>query len=115
MSTPDLAGFLDRLAPRDEAAAWLARRLLESGWSVCELSGPVQMDVWQLLLERGTHRVRFGIERGRSDGVLVRLGTGAYRPILDAMSVNGEAPGSLADDRTAVLRWLDEESDGDDE
>ncbi|MFB8189155.1 hypothetical protein ACFC14_07495 [Microbacterium sp. NPDC055988] len=115
MSTPDLAGFLDRLAPRDEAAAWLARRLLESGWSVCELTGPVQMDVWQLLLERGKHRVRFGIERGRSDGVLVRDDAGAYRPILDAVSVNGEVPGSLAEDRTVVLRWLDEGSDGDDE
>ncbi|WAA66483.1 hypothetical protein [Microbacterium oxydans] len=112
MSTPDLAEFLDHLAPRDEPAAWLACRLLESGWSVFELTGPVQMDVWQLLLEHGPRRVRFGIERGRSDGVLVRDDAGAYRPILDAMGVNGESRGSLAANRVAALNWLNPESDG---
>lgn len=112
MSTPDLAEFLDRLAPRDESAARLVRDLIESGWSVLELTGPVQMDVWQLLLERGVRRVRFGIERGRTDGVLVSDDKGAYRPILAAMSASGSAHDTLAEHETAALRWLNDPQDG---
>jgi hypothetical protein len=112
VSTPDLAEFLDRLAPRDESAARLVRDLIESGWSVLELTGPVQMDVWQLLLERGVRRVRFGIERGRSDGVLVSDDKGAYRPILAAMSASGSAHDTLAEHETAALRWLNDPQDG---
>lgn len=112
MSSSDVDGFLARLSSRDGSAAWLARRLLESGWAVRELSGPQQMDVWQLLLARGTTCVRFGIERGRSDGVLVAIGSGAYRPVVEAMSVGAPADGPAVHEPTAVLRWLNQQSDG---
>lgn len=111
-SSSDADGFLARLSPRDGSAAWLARRLLESGWAIRELSGPQQMDVWQLLLARGTTCVRFGIERGRSDGVLVAVGSGAFRPVAESMSAGASADDPAADDATAVLRWLNRGSDG---
>ena len=71
---PDLTNlprFFDHLAPRDSEAAQLARHLLAAGWGVRVFWGPEQMDVWQLTVQRGEWFVRFGVERGRSDGVLV--------------------------------------------
>lgn len=73
-SAPDLTvlpRFLAHLAPRDARAAHLARRLLDSGWQVQSVWGPEQMDAWQLSLRRDSVAVRFGIERGMSDGVLI--------------------------------------------
>ncbi|QIX27067.1 hypothetical protein ncot_11015 [Nocardioides sp. JQ2195] len=67
-----VSGLLSHLEPRDREAARFARLLLASGWEVITCWGPVQMDVWALELARGDIRVRFGIERGVSDGVLVR-------------------------------------------
>jgi hypothetical protein len=107
VSSPEITSFLARLSARDEAAAWLAGELLDAGWSLRSLDGPMQMDVWQLLLDRGTRTVRFGMERGYSDGVHVADHAGAYRPIAEAMS--GSA--TLAEDPAAVLRWLNRRSD----
>jgi hypothetical protein len=111
MNSPDTADFLARLSSRDPSAAWLAREMLDAGWSVRSLTGPVQMDVWELLLDRGTYSVRFGMERGFSDGVHVAYHAGAYRPIIEAMSVGTRTRSALADDPTAVLHWLNQKSD----
>lgn len=108
MSTPRTADFLERLSARDPAAAWLAGALLDAGWSVRSLDGPLQMDVWQLLLERGTCRVRFGVERGRSDGVHVADDAGAYRPLAEAMSRDAHGTTALAEDPDVVLDWLNQ-------
>ncbi|MDQ0727338.1 hypothetical protein [Microbacterium sp. W4I20] len=105
MSSPETTDFLDRLSSRDPASARLARELLDAGWAVRDLFGPEQMDVWQLLLHRGTCTVRFGMERGYSDGVHVADSTGAYRPLAAAMSVTD--PGiRVPADATAVIDWL---------
>ena len=118
MSDARVAEFLTRLSARDAAAAWLARELLQAGWSVHGFFGPVQMDVWQLVLRRGSCGVRFGIERGYSDGVAVADGvTGgdaaavadravAYRPITVAMSETKPAVASVMRDPAAALEWL---------
>lgn len=111
VSSPEIADFLARLSARDQAAAWLAGELLEAGWSLRRLDGPLQMDVWQLLLDRGTCSVRFGIERGRSDGVHVADRAGAFRPLAEAMAGSPQGSASLADDPTAVLHWLNQQSD----
>ncbi len=79
--------------------------MLEAGWSVRRLDGPMQMDVWQLLLDRGACSVRFGMERGRSDGVHVADRAGAYRPLAEVMA--GSA--TPADDPT-ILDWLNQQS-----
>ncbi|SEC23242.1 hypothetical protein [Microbacterium hydrocarbonoxydans] len=118
MGETEVAEFLTRLSARDAAAAWLARELMQAGWSVHDFFGPVQMDVWQLVLRRGSCRVRFGIERGYSDGVAVADGvTGgdgaavadravAYRPITVAMSEKKSAVASVMSDPAAALEWL---------
>lgn len=108
----EVAEFLTRLSARDAAAAWLARELMQAGWSVHDFFGPVQMDVWQLVLRRGSCRVRFGIERGYSDGVAVADGVAggdgavAYRPITVAMSEKKRAVASVLSDPAAALEWL---------
>jgi len=106
MSGPEVSDFLGRLSSRDHAAAWLARELLAAGWSIRSLTGPVQMDVWELLLRRGTRTVRFGIERGRSDGVHFVDGAETYRPVVEAMSMGERAVSPLSEDPAAVLQWL---------
>lgn len=80
-ATPDPTAFLERLSTRDADAAQFARRLIDQGWTVSSLVGPVQMDVWELILERDDERVRFGIERGLSDGVGTLDSKGVYRPM----------------------------------
>jgi len=76
--TPDLTNlerFLDHLEPRDADAAAFARRLVHAdGWRVRSFVGPVQMDVWELVVERDGWWVRFGVERGYSDGILAMRG-----------------------------------------
>lgn len=74
------AGFLAHLEPRDREATDFARQLLDDGWEIVTCWGPVQMDVWGLELARGVVRLRFGIERGLSDGILL-LGDDGYRPL----------------------------------
>ena len=112
MGETQVAEFLTRLSARDAAAAWLARELMEAGWSVHDFFGPVQMDVWQLVLRRGSCSVRFGIERGYSDGVAVAEGVAvsdravAYRPITVAMSEKKPAVASVMSDPAAALEWL---------
>ena len=84
-SDPDptvLPKFLAHLEPRDARAAGLARRLLDSGWDVESLSGPVQMDVWELTVRRDAVAVRFGVERGMSDGVLIGPAESAYDDLV---------------------------------
>lgn len=68
---PETAPVLDRVRQVDSAAAELAEHLLRSGWQVVTCWGPEQMDVWMLTLARGAWRVRFGVERGYSNGVEV--------------------------------------------
>lgn len=111
MSGAGTADFFDRLSLRDPPAAWLARELLDAGWSVRSLTGPEQMDVWELLLDRGTCSVRFGLERGSSDGVHVADRAGSYRPITEAMSVSGQPNTILAEEPAVVLQWLMNQSD----
>jgi hypothetical protein len=67
--------FLAHLEPRDAEAAALARALLDAGHPVVEFWGPEQMDVWRLKIRSGEAVVRFGIERGFSDGVAVARDT----------------------------------------
>ncbi len=70
--SPDLARlpeFLTRLMVGDSDSHDVARLLLDDGWEVASFWGPVQMDVWLLILRRAKLCVRFGIERGYSDGV----------------------------------------------
>lgn len=67
----DLTPFLRHLEARDrDAAAFAAELSATPGWSVVSMIGPVQMDVWELLVEGGGWTVRFGVERGYSDGIL---------------------------------------------
>lgn len=46
-NTTNLPRFLDHLEARDRESAQLARQLLETGWTVENFLGPVQMDVWE--------------------------------------------------------------------
>ena len=93
---PDLTNlprFLEHLEQRDAPAAQFARQLIDTGGVVREFWGPEQMDAWELRVQRGQMIVRFGVERGYSDGVLIaRAGARALwndlRPI-----------------RLAVLAW----------
>jgi hypothetical protein len=110
VSSPGIADFLARLSARDQAAAWLAGELLEAGWSVRRLDGPLQMDVWQLLLDRGACSVRFGMERGRSDGVHVADRADGFRPLAEAMAGSAQGGTLLAEDPTAVFHWLTQQS-----
>ncbi|MFJ4160668.1 hypothetical protein [Microbacterium testaceum] len=71
----NLQRFLAHLEPRDDEAAALARALLDAGHPVVEFWGPEQMDVWRLKIRSGEAVVRFGIERGFSDGVAVARDT----------------------------------------
>ncbi|MCR2791660.1 hypothetical protein NQ156_01120 [Microbacterium sp. zg.Y625] len=94
-ANPDLdalAGFLEHLDPRDAAAAAFARHLLDAGAVVRSLWGPVQMDVRGLSVQRGDMIVRFGVERGFSDGVLIGR--------ADAADESGLRPIALA-----VFAW----------
>ncbi|TFW00188.1 hypothetical protein [Orlajensenia leifsoniae] len=71
---PDLTNlprFLEHLEQRDAVAAWFARRLVDAGGTVRVFWGPQQMDVWELRVQRGQMIVRFGVERGYSDGVMI--------------------------------------------
>ncbi|MGW8482429.1 hypothetical protein ACWGJP_04780 [Microbacterium sp. NPDC055903] len=103
MSTVD--DFLARLSSADQDSAWTARELLATGWVVRDVLGPVQMDVWQLLLRGGECDVRFGMERGYSDGVHVADEAGEYRPVTRMMSA--EDPSASVDTApTDVLGWL---------
>ena len=79
--------FLDHLAERDAKAAAFARQLLDAGAVVRSIWGPVQMDVWDLQLLRGGMIVRFGIERGFSDGVLVGRADPEVQPTLHPISL----------------------------
>lgn len=81
MTTPDreidltnLPRFLKHLGhpDRDAPSAAFARKLLDDGGEIRSFSGPEQMDVWELVVRRGNHLVRFGVERGYSDGAVVR-------------------------------------------
>lgn len=74
---PDLTNlrwFFDHLELRDPDAAHFAKELVyrRAGWEVTSFFGPVQMDVWGLVVSSGDWSVRFGVERGFSDGILVR-------------------------------------------
>ena len=82
-----LSRFLAHLAERDAEAAAFARQLLDAGAVVRSIWGPVQMDVWDLQLLRGDMVVRFGIERGFSDGVLVGRADAGARPALRPISL----------------------------
>ncbi len=112
MGVSGVAEFLARLSSRDPSAASLGQHLLEAGWTVQSISGPQQMDVWELLLRRGTLSVRLGIERGYSDGVLVADLPGAYRPLITAMRLPQDVSGSrgdpLAENPDAVIAWLNQ-------
>lgn len=75
---------------------------MDSGWQVVSCRGPEQMDVWELLLRRRSWRVRLGIERGMSDGVVawsekpdgtrdqtyVRMSHDAFGDLLDRVTAD---------------------------
>ncbi|GAA1916225.1 hypothetical protein GCM10009775_05870 [Microbacterium aoyamense] len=76
----DLTGlprFLAHLEARDASSAHFARLLLDSGCVPVGFWGPVQMDVWELRIRRGAAIVRFGVERGYSDGLMIGPPTGS--------------------------------------
>lgn len=76
----DLLPFLRHLEVRDPDAATFAAELSATpGWTVVSMVGPVQMDVWELLVEGRGWTVRFGVERGYSDGVLATSATTGER------------------------------------
>ncbi|GAT71734.1 amino acid adenylation enzyme/thioester reductase family protein [Microbacterium sp. HM58-2] len=84
----DLPQFLARLGDRDAGAAALARQLLDRGWSVQSFWGPEQMDVWSLTVRREGRTVRFGIERGYVDPVMVASdGDGDAEPAYRLLSL----------------------------
>lgn len=70
----NLPRFLSHLGDpeRDAASAGFAKKLIDDGGEITGFSGPEQMDVWELIVRRGGRLVRFGVERGYSDGALVR-------------------------------------------
>lgn len=47
--------------------------MLDAGFEVQEVWGPLQMDVWRVTLRRGTVTVQSGIERGYSDGIYLNV------------------------------------------
>lgn len=67
----NLPRFLDHLEERDAGSARFARQLIDAGGVVRVLWGPLQMDVWEVRVQRGEMIARFGVERGFSDGVLI--------------------------------------------
>ncbi len=67
----NLPRFLEHLEQRDAEAARFARQLIDAGGAIRVFWGPQQMDVWELRVQRGQMIVRFGVERGYSDGVLI--------------------------------------------
>ncbi|MEL4317446.1 hypothetical protein WJX64_00360 [Leifsonia sp. YIM 134122] len=74
---PDLANlprFLEHLEQRDAVAARFARQLIDAGGTVRVFWGPQQMDAWELRVQRDQMIVRFGVERGYSDGVMIARG-----------------------------------------
>lgn len=89
--SPDLTNlerFLVHLHERDAAAAAFARTLLAEGATVRDFWGPEQMDVWELRVQRGDVIVRFGVERGFSDGVLLGPADAANgRPTLRPLRI----------------------------
>lgn len=83
----DLPRFLAHLGDRDAGAAALARQLLERGWSVQSFWGPEQMDVWSLTVRHENRLVRFGIERGYVDPVMVASDGDADPPAYRLLSL----------------------------
>ena len=67
----NLPRFLEHLEQRDAEAARFARQLIDAGGAIRVFWGPQQMDVWELRVQRRQMIVRFGVERGYSDGVLI--------------------------------------------
>ncbi|GAA2529035.1 hypothetical protein GCM10009860_05900 [Microbacterium mitrae] len=67
----NLPRFIDHLRARDAGLSTFVRGLLGVGWEVSDFWGPEQMDVWALRLHSNGRALRFGIERGFVDGVLV--------------------------------------------
>lgn len=67
----NLPRFLLHLEERDAGLSNFVRQLLDAEWEVIEFWGPEQMDVWCLALRSGRRVIRFGIERGTVDGVLL--------------------------------------------
>lgn len=125
---PDLANlprFLEHLEQRDAVASRFARQLVGAGGVVRVFWGPQQMDVWELRVQQGQMIVRFGVERGYSDGVMIaRAGAHAswndLRPMrlaVFAWARANDIPFGLSDpedldvdltsDGFAVLDWVD--------
>lgn len=127
----NLLRFLKHLGhpERDAVSAGLAKKLLDEGCEVVRFSGPEQMDVWELIVRRGSHLVRFGIERGFSDRALVRPADETahaprYVPVTFAVlgwaratgvDLVFEGPDDFRPDLRAygipALDWLDEAND----
>lgn len=96
----NLPRFLSHLGhpERDAASAGLAKKLLDDGGEITAFSGPEQMDVWELIVRRGGRLVRFGVERGYSDGALVR-------PVDDTAHVSHSVPVKSVPVKSVLLGW----------
>ena len=123
----NLPRFLAHLGERDAGLSKFVRELLDAEWEVIEFWGPEQMDVWSLSLRSGRRVLRFGIERGIVDGVLlgsVDGQTAGFRPLSYAVlgwarscgaAVPLDDPDAFRPDTAAhgwaVLDWLDAGND----
>jgi hypothetical protein len=89
--TPDLANlprFLEHLAERDPNGAQFARALLDDGGVVRVFWGPLQMDVWQLEIQRGDWLVMFRVERGFAEPARVARASSDQRRLDDYRSLD---------------------------
>jgi hypothetical protein len=79
-------GRLDAfLAHLDGPQSTIARGMIDAGAKILVFWGPEQMDVWRLELGQGEVTVRFGIERGFSDGVEITHPRLRRRPPRDGV------------------------------
>lgn len=73
----DSTRVLDYFDETQPDAAGFARALIARGGTITELWGPLQMSVWNLVIERGAWRVTLHSERGFGDWPVVSARTEA--------------------------------------
>lgn len=119
----NLPWFVAHLGDRDAGLAGFVRHLLDAGWEVSVFWGPLQMDVWSLVLRREKRLLRFGIERGLVDGLALGTADGGppdFHPLSYAVlgwarscgaALALDDPDHFAPDVArygpATLAWLD--------